>query len=78
MISSHPFGDALEFPARAFDLRLCVLLLFARHLRYGFGQAPSGPAQNRRSRLQFTLQHGSLRGGRRRRLPLRLQKQLGL
>jgi hypothetical protein len=78
MISSHPLRDALEFPARAFDLRLRLLLLFARHLRHGFGQAPAGPAQNRRSRFQFTLQRGSLGGGRRRRLPPRLQKQLRL
>jgi hypothetical protein len=78
MICSHPLRDALQFPARAFDVALCLLLLCAGHLRHGFGQAPSGPAQNRGRRLQFALQCGGLRGGRCRWLPLRLQKQLRL
>ena len=78
MISFHPLRDALQFPARTLDVALRLLLLFAGHLRYGFGQAPASPAQNRSRGLQFALQRGGLRSGRRRRLPLRLQKQFRL
>jgi hypothetical protein len=78
MISSQPLRDALELPARTFDVAPCLLLLFARHLGHRLGQAPPGPAQNRSRRLQFALQRGTLGGGRRRRLPLRLEKQLRL
>jgi hypothetical protein len=62
----HP----VQFPARAFDLALCLFLTYAIHLRQGFGEPPAGATQDGNRHLQITLQSG--RGGSGgRRLPLR-------
>jgi hypothetical protein len=69
----HP----LQFPARAFDPTLRLLLLPAIHLRQGFAEPPAGAMQDGRRHFQFALQ-GRRGGPGGRRLPLRFQKQFRL
>jgi len=52
---SDSFRHPAEFPARAFDPVLCLLLLLAVHLRQGFGKPPAGAVQDRIRHLQVTL-----------------------
>jgi len=70
----HP----VEFAARAFDLAPRLFQLLAIHLRRRFPQTAAGAMQNGNRHLQIALEPGRLCGGRRRRLPLRFQKQFRL
>src|SRR5882724_2824631 len=46
----------VQFPARAFDLTLRLLLPPLIHFRQRFGQPPAGTTQNGQRHLQFALQ----------------------
>jgi hypothetical protein len=67
-----------QFPARVFYLPQCLLLLWASHLRQGFGEPPAGTMQNGHRHLQIVLHLFHCRGLGRRGLPLRFQKQFRL
>jgi hypothetical protein len=66
IFASHLFGNAVEFVARAFDASQRLSPLFAIHLRRGIGEPARGPPQNRDRRVEFPLERGCLRFGRRR------------
>src|SRR5688572_19343558 len=75
---SHLPGYPVEFVARSFNSPQRLSSLLIVHLGCGVCKPPRRPPQNRDRGVEFPLQRGSLRFSRRRRLPLRLQKQLRL
>jgi hypothetical protein len=77
-ITCDLFGDAVQFPAHAFDLAQRLSPLCIVQLRNGFTHAAAGPVQNGRRRLQCLRQCSGLCCCRTRPLPLSLQKQLRL
>jgi hypothetical protein len=70
----HP----VQFPARAFDRALRLLLLRDVHLSNGFGEPPASTTQDGQRHLQIALHLFDRRGLLHRRLPLRFQKQFRL
>jgi hypothetical protein len=55
LLLSDSFRHPRQFPARAFDLALCLFLLRTRHLRQRFGQPPSATTQDRDRHIQIAL-----------------------
>src|ERR1017187_9161567 len=78
LLLSHSFRHPRQFPPRAFDPALRLLLLRAVHLPHRLGEPPVGAMQDGRRQLQIARH--LLEGGRLgcRRLPLCFQKQLWL
>src|SRR5450756_2293501 len=78
LLLSDSFHHSVEFPARIFDLALCLFLLRAGHLRQGFGEPPAGATQDGDRHIQIALHlFDRCRLGCRW-LPLRFQKQFRL
>jgi hypothetical protein len=75
---SDLFRYPLEFPARAFDPLLYLLLLLAAHFRQSFRQPPASSAHNSSRHFEVTLERGRLRDGLPWWLPLCFQKQFRL
>jgi hypothetical protein len=55
LLRKHSLAHPVEFPARAFDRALRLLLLRGVHLRQGFGELSTGAAQNGERHLQIAL-----------------------
>jgi hypothetical protein len=73
---SDSFRHPAQFPARAFDAVLRLLLSRAVHLRQGFGEPAAGAAQNGERHVQIAFDLFDCGGLHHlRRLPLRFQKQ---
>jgi len=72
---SDSFRHPAEFPARAFELALRMLLLRTIHLRQGFGEPPARAPQDGMRHIQIALHLFHRRRFCERRLPLRFQKQ---
>jgi hypothetical protein len=75
---SDSFRHPVQFPARAFDRALRLLLLCDVHFRQRLGEPPVGPMQNGERHFQIALHLFEGRGLHYGRLPLRLQKQFRL
>jgi hypothetical protein len=77
LLLSDARRHAVQFVPRIGNLALRLFLLWACHLRQGFGEPPAGAFEDGCRHFQFVF-HGSRCGLGGRRLPLRFQKQFRL